>query len=99
MTYYACIAIGMADYMPDQQHYITADNPREFATQIAQHVGDALDEFDEHCGGYYRHPFRMPRPGQDNWAQRVLIGKDRDLVLDIIGMTADEWHAQQDCDV
>ena len=93
--YYACIAIGMADYMPDEQHYISADNPRDFADLIIQYVSDAMDEFNEDCGGYYRHTFRMPRPGQDNYSQRLLIGKDSDRVLDVIGMTVEEYEREQ----
>lgn len=91
--FYACIAIGMADCLPDQQIYVSG-NIREFGDAIAAAIGDAAEEFESDCGGYYRHAFRFPRPGQDNWSQRILIGKESDRVLDIIGMTRDEFERE-----
>lgn len=93
--FYACIAIGMADCLPDERIYISG-NLREFASLIASNIGDKLEEFEEDCGGYYRHSFHMPREGQDNYTQRILIGKDCDRVLDVIGMTESEFFAQSE---
>ncbi len=96
MAYYVCIAIGMAGCQPDDRIYISANSGAELLEAVTLHTS----EFDgvwcwggegEQSGDPYRHAFRMPREGENNWSQRLRIARDADMVLDVIGMTEEEY--------
>lgn len=98
MTHYACIAHGMADYMPNDQSYIQADTAEELARLVADACRaweDGLPEPDETQGDeFYSYAFRHPREGENNYSQRLRIHASTDWVLDVIGMTADEYERE-----
>lgn len=103
MTHYVCIAIGKADCLPDDQIYVSADSDTELREAITTH----LDEFDsvwceegegEQSGPPRRYDFRMPSLGENNWSQRLRIARDADMVLDVIGMTEDEFRREMGAD-
>lgn len=91
MAYYVCIAVGMADFMPDTQEYHFAENEMELRAII----NDACVEFDsQEDSAPYTYDFRMPREGQTNYSQRLRIAKDTGRVLDVIGMTQEEFDRE-----
>lgn len=100
MTYYVCVAIGQADFMPDEQLYIQAETQSELIDAINTECqafdlifgegGDGGQSADP-----YRYEFRPPySPDVNNWSQRLRIAHDSDMVLDVIGMTESEFHKQ-----
>lgn len=93
MTFYACVAVGTADCTPDVQNYIQGSTEEEFRAELQA----CIQEWEAEWPEFYSYELTMPKAGHDNWSQRVRIAKgDVDVVLDVIGMTADEWFAQQD---
>lgn len=96
MAHYFCIAIGMADCTPNSQDYHCAADSDEMRAIIKT----ACDEWDAELSGdnspsasdeFFAYEFKMPREGENNYAQRLRIANDCDWVLDVIGMTADDW--------
>lgn len=91
MAHFFCIAEGMADFSPNSQNYHTAENAEEFAAIVQK----ACEEFDKACEGEsHRYAFRVPGEGVNNYSQRVRSARHYDTVLDIIGMTADEYERE-----
>lgn len=94
--FYACIAIGQADYLPDEQIYVSAPDPYALGVAIGRHLL-AFDDEEAEAGSRpaYRHAFRQPRNEYEtNWSQRLRISRDGDRVVDVIGMTAAEYAEQ-----
>ena len=92
--YHFCFAIGMADFMPDEQFYHSADTVLEIH-EIAMAFMKAFKE--EQDAYLYPLPasvantlFRSPDASMLNW--RLANAKDADRVLDLIGMTEAEWQ-------
>lgn len=100
MTHYFCIATGTADFSPTSQDYHTVETESEFREIVKSACDEWASEYaerptDETRGDeYYRHEFRMPRAGEDNYSQRLMIGASDDWVLDVIGMTAEEFERE-----
>lgn len=94
--FYVCIMTGMASCAPDDAQYISAETAEELTEQVEQ----ARTEFiAEELGDGFPEPhlydFRAPSSALvTNWQQRLCIGKDHDRVLDVIGMTEDDWLKQ-----
>jgi hypothetical protein len=94
---YFCIAQGMADCTPDRQDYYAAAD----ANEQREIVAAACAEFDreesegQENGEPYRYPFHLPLDGVNNYSQRLRISRGPDYVLDVIGMTADEYEREQ----
>lgn len=101
MAYFVCIAIGQADFLPDNQLYIEANSIGELVAAI----GGELAAFDSTFGlggeagqsaEPYRHAFRPPsNPDVTNYSQRLRIAHDSDMVLDVIGMNEAEFYREQ----
>ena len=98
MAYYVCIAIGATAFLaaPDNQIYISAGSGAELLEAIAVHTSEFDDVWceggeGEQSGPPHRHAFRMPSEGENNWSQRLRIARDADMVLDVIGMTEEEY--------
>lgn len=102
MTHYFCLATGMADCTPNDQQYHSAETVDEMRDIIATAMAEWIAEYrdrpsSEECGDeFYQYEFRAPRDGEDNWSQRLLIGASEDWVLDVIGMTEDEWNRESE---
>lgn len=97
MTHYACITIGDADYMPDEQLYISAETPQELAELAAEQcatweatLADVYPKSDE----FYAYEFRLPSDGENNYSQRLRIAGGGARVLDVIGMTQEEFERE-----
>jgi hypothetical protein len=93
--FFFCIAIGQADFMPDDQRYHAVETETEFR-DIVKNACDQwerdLPEADETQGDeYYVHEFHMPREGEGNYSQRLRIAASTDWSLDVIGMTESEY--------
>lgn len=94
--YHFCFAIGMADFMPDEQFYHSADSVlelREIALTLMKGFRDDQDAY------LYPLPssvantlFNSPDASMLNW--RLAIAKDTDRTLDLIGMTEADWLQQ-----
>lgn len=96
MAHYFCIAVGMADCAPNAQDYCVAEDEREFQ-EILDTARAEWIAFQD--GTEYRsHEFKMPRNGEDNYSQRLLISMVEDWVLDVIGMTEDDWRRESEED-
>lgn len=95
MTHYFCIATGQADFLPTSQDYHSAADETEMRAIVAaacEQWEKEMPEADDTRGDeFYSHEFRMPREGENNWSQRLRIDASSDYVLDVIGMTADEY--------
>lgn len=93
MSYFVCIADGMADCLPNAQTYVQASSKRALARAVAE----ACRAFDrEEEARPYRYAFRAPAsPAVTNWSQRVRIARHDDRVLDVIGMTESDWLEQE----
>jgi hypothetical protein len=99
--YHFCFAIGMADFMPDEQYYHSADSVLELREIALTFMKGFRDEQDAYL---YPLPssvantlFNSPNASMLNW--RLAIAKDTDRTLDLIGMTEAEWlqQIQEDC--
>lgn len=93
MTHFACIAIGMADCTPNSQTYIEAATALELATLVSDACHE-WDEEEEQSG--YCYSFRNPGEGESNYSQRLRIARDRDWVLDVIGMTEADFRHESE---
>lgn len=97
MTHYACIAIGDADFLPDEQLYISAETPEELAELVAAQCADwenTLAEVYPQSDEFYAYAFRLPRDGENNYSQRLRIAGGGARVLDVIGMTQEEFERE-----
>lgn len=97
MPYYVCIAHGLADCTPDSQEYHECSTKRELETTVRK----AVREFErEEIEGQdnespYVHEFRAPADTSvTNWSQRLCIARNSDYVMDVIGMSADEYYRE-----
>ena len=103
MAFYVCFATGLADCTPNDQSYHSFETVEglRYAVREAcemwerELIGDNSPSASEH---FYSHEFRAPREGENNWSQRLRIASDCDWVLDVIGMTADEYARETECD-
>jgi hypothetical protein len=100
--YYFCIAHGMADCTPDSQDYYAVASVAE----LFDTVDNACAEFDreelegQENGEPYKYNIRTYVPATmpettNNWSCRVRVARGTDYVLDVIGMTADEYEREQ----
>lgn len=95
MPHFFCIAIGDADFMPNEQTYYQAGDDAEFREIIAaacaewekQREDAASDEF-------YAYELRVPQEGENNYSQRLRIAEGGGDVLDVIGMTESDWERE-----
>ncbi len=98
MTYYFCIATGMADCTPIDQQFHSAADGAEMREIIALECAEwekSLPSPDSTRGDeFYAHEFRIPREGEDNWSQRLRISASEDYVLDVIGMTQADFERE-----
>jgi hypothetical protein len=97
MTHYACIAIGDADFLPDEQLYISAETPQELAELVAEQCADwerTLADVYPQSDEFYAYEFRLPNEGENNYSQRLRIAGGGARVLDVIGMTQDEFERE-----
>lgn len=98
MAYYFCISEGMADFTPTTQDYHSAENETEFREIIksaCEQWERNLPEPDETRGDeFYCYEFRMPRDGENNYSQRLRIYASEDFVLDVTGMTKEEFERE-----
>lgn len=97
MTHYACIAIGDADFMPDEQFYISAETGEELAEIVAEQCRDwenSLAEVYPDSDEFYSYAFRIPRDGEDNYSQRLRSVGMGTRVLDVIGMTQESFERE-----
>jgi hypothetical protein len=98
MTYYFCIAEGMADCTPNTQDFYAVETRSEFEHTVkaaCEFWEAALPEADETRGDeFYAYEFRLPREGEDNYSQRLRIAASDDFVLDIIGMTESDYQRE-----
>lgn len=95
MTYYACIAIGHSDFLPNRVEYIAATSKRELSQIVNQacREWDSEEREDNPGTKIYRYKFRVPsNPSINNYSQRLRIGGASDWVLDVIGMTECEYE-------
>ena len=95
--FHVCFAIGMADFMPDEQHYHSAADMSELLEMCMTFIR----EFQSENPGAYVHflptsaRVTLMRAGDAsslNW--RLAIAWDSDRVLDVIGMTESEWFQE-----
>ena len=96
MAHYFCIAVGMADCTPNSQEYFcasSAEMPHIIKTACDEWIAEYNERPTDDTRGdeFFQYEFKMPRDGEDNYSQRLLIGGSDDWVLDVIGMTADDW--------
>lgn len=98
MTHYICIVTGAADFLPDSQEYHACETSQELAETIAA-ACNAFDDAEREKGsvGAHAYDFRMPREGENNYSQRIRVSRTEDYVLDVIGMTADEYAREAEC--
>lgn len=92
MAHYFCIATGLADFTPTSQDYHSAETESDFheILKTASEAWQAELDGEE----FYSYEFRMPREGESNYSQRLLIAAGEDYVLDVIGMTAEEFERE-----
>lgn len=94
--FYVCIMTGMAACAPDDAQYVSAETAEELSALVEQARTEFIAE--ELADGYaepYLHDFRAPSSAMvTNWQQRIAIGRDHDRVLDVQGMTEDNWLTQ-----
>lgn len=106
MTFYFCVSTGMADFLPSTQDYYACQTEAEVLEVVEsakaafkQSESDAFYASDRQhpAAGHLPHEyvFRMPREGEDNWSQRVMVGRFEDTCLDITGMTFAEFCREQ----
>lgn len=102
MAYFICVATGMADCTPNDQQYHRAETRKELSAIVNQCCAEWVAEYsdrptdDTRGDEYYRYGFVPPRDGEDNYSQRLLIGGSDDWVLDVIGMTEDEYNRESE---
>lgn len=100
MPYFFCVAIGAADFSPNVQEYHRAETVAEMCGIIKTSCAEWIEEYrnrptdDTRGDEFYQYEFRLPRDGENNWSQRLLIGASDDWVLDVIGMTEDEYERE-----
>lgn len=96
MAHYFCIAVGMADCTPNSQDYRIASDETEFREIVCA----ACEQWhkDQDHTEFRAYEFRMPKEGENNYSQRLLISMAEDWVLDVIGMTSDDWARESEED-
>jgi hypothetical protein len=96
--HYACIAIGDADFLPDEQLYISAETPQELAEIVAANAPNGKD-----CSRKFIRIRTNFMPMNSVCRARVkitirngcaLLAARRRRVLDVIGMTQEEFERE-----
>lgn len=108
MTFFVCFAKGMADCTPDEQSYHDFDTVEGLLYAVEQECemferddaeshfwnSDKRETVDPAGRLPIRYQFRVPREGENNYSQRICISRFSDRVLDVIGMTEDDYRRE-----
>jgi hypothetical protein len=94
---FICIADGMADYLPNSQEYHHCESVDDLRELLRETVEAFNADYDEPQIVYdlSEHHFAMIRErGASSLNWRLCIARHEDRVLDVIGMTEDEFEQQ-----
>lgn len=100
---YFCIADGMADFMPNMQDYHHCSNISEAREVIRLAVESFASEYSASEAPYFHvvpdHVWQiMEDRGASSVNWRLCIARNEDRVLDVIGMTQEEYSREMDCE-
>lgn len=95
--YYFCIIEGAADCLPVTQTYHSAATREEMEIIVSEAATEFTEWQREEEGKdviLYKHT--LPAPGENNYSFRPVIAKDADWVMDVIGMTAEDYAIESE---
>jgi hypothetical protein len=96
---FICIADGMADFLPNSQEYHHCESVADLRELLRESVESFSADYSASDSPYTHlmpdHVFdAIGERGASSVNWRLCVARNEDRVLDVIGMTEDEFNAQ-----